>query len=500
VRILVVSSYPPRACGIGAYARDQVRTLREAGNEVTVLSPPDGDGDVKVVFFGGRPFFRASKMAPGFDRVIVHFQPALYYRPRRPLSRVLTSFGLLWLVLRRRQAAVLVHEADTPVLWRPDYLLLREAFRGAPELDVHTDAERRALEASYRISVRARVVPHRALPVSEVAPSASGGGPDDPVAFLCAGFIQASKGFDQAVRAFAEAFPSRNGARLDVVGSVRDRTPENERHLAELRTLCQATPGVRLLDGYVDDGEFDAMISRADWVVLPYRRSWSSGVLARAHALGTPAIVSAVGGLGEQAEEHDRVVSADGGGLVAAFREAADATTRDRLSHDDVTPDVTSSIEDGLAAPASAHHTSDWDTEFQPPLPKKGKGMLFGFIFLSVVLAAAAQITLKHGMTQVTHHGALPLDLKQPLTTLRRIATNLPVVLGLGTFVLSAAVWLIVLSKVRLSFAYPFVSLTYVLILVFDRVVNREGVPALGWIGVALIIGGILAVSRTQTG
>ena len=73
-------------------------------------------------------------------------------------------------------------------------------------------------------------------------------------------------------------------------------------------------------------------------------------------------------------------------------------------------------------------------------------------------------------------------------------------VLGLGTFVLSAAVWLIVLSKVRLSFAYPFVSLTYVLILVFDRVVNREGVPALGWIGVALIIGGILAVSRTQTG
>jgi drug/metabolite transporter (DMT)-like permease len=123
--------------------------------------------------------------------------------------------------------------------------------------------------------------------------------------------------------------------------------------------------------------------------------------------------------------------------------------------------------------------------------------MLFGFIFLSVVLAAAAQITLKHGMTQVTHHGALPLDLKQPLTTLRRIATNLPVVLGLGTFVLSAAVWLIVLSKARLSFAYPFVSLTYVIILLWDAFGRHETIANLRWAGVAFIVAGIILVSRS---
>ena len=54
MRILVVSSYPPRRCGIGAYARDQVARLRSEGHEVTVLSPPDGDGDVKAPFVGGR--------------------------------------------------------------------------------------------------------------------------------------------------------------------------------------------------------------------------------------------------------------------------------------------------------------------------------------------------------------------------------------------------------------------------------------------------------------
>ena len=68
---------------------------------------------------------------------------------------------------------------------------------------------------------------------------------------------------------------------------------------------------------------------------------------------------------------------------------------------------------------------------------------------------------------------------------------------GLGIFVLSAAVWLIVLSKASLSFAYPFVSLTYVLILLFDRFILREPVSSLRWSGVALIIAGIVLVSRT---
>ena len=41
-------------------------------------------------------------------------------------------------------------------------------------------------------------------------------------------------------------------------------------------------------------------------------------------------------------------------------------------------------------------------------------------------------------------------------------------------FALSAVVWLLVLSRASLSFAYPFVSLTYVLILLVDRFVLHE--------------------------
>jgi hypothetical protein len=52
-------------------------------------------------------------------------------------------------------------------------------------------------------------------------------------------------------------------------------------------------------------------MAAADLVVLPYRRSWSSGALARAQRLGTPAAVAGVGGLAEQAGPNDVVFRTD---------------------------------------------------------------------------------------------------------------------------------------------------------------------------------------------
>ena len=323
MKILVVSSYPPRRCGVGAYARDQVAQLRAAGHAVTVLSPPDGDGDLTVPFSSGRPFFRAAFAGRRFDRVIVHFQPGLYYRPRAPVAKVMASLGLLWLVERAGpKLDLLVHEADPPALWRPDYFLLRLAFARAGRVSFHTRAEREALESRYRVRVRSSLVAHRvtAQPVSRQEARVRLGLLDgtSPL-FLCAGFIQPSKGFDRAVEAFAAA-PTGRG-QLFIVGSVRDPTADNERYARDLAARCRRVPGVTLVEKFLADEEFDLWLAAADWLVLPYRRSWSSGVLARAHAIGTPSIVAAVGGLAEQAAEEDVVVR-DDEGLARAIADA----------------------------------------------------------------------------------------------------------------------------------------------------------------------------------
>jgi len=130
---------------------------------------------------------------------------------------------------------------------------------------------------------------------------------------------------------------------------------------------------------------------------------------------------------------------------------------------------------------------------------RRGKAVLIGLILISVMLAAVAQLTLKHGMNLVTKDGTVPLSLSDPLATVKRIVLTPSVWIGLMIFAVSAAVWLLVLSRVSLSFAYPFASLTYVLILVFDRFVLHQPISGLRYLGVALIIAGLVLISRTHS-
>jgi multidrug transporter EmrE-like cation transporter len=129
----------------------------------------------------------------------------------------------------------------------------------------------------------------------------------------------------------------------------------------------------------------------------------------------------------------------------------------------------------------------------------RGRAVVIGLILASVALAAVAQLTLKSGMNQVTHDGAQPLDFTAPVATFRRILVAPLVWAGLLTFVVSAAVWLLVLSRESLSFAYPFASLTYVMILVFDRLVLHQSISPARYVGVALVIVGLVLISQTHS-
>ena len=126
---------------------------------------------------------------------------------------------------------------------------------------------------------------------------------------------------------------------------------------------------------------------------------------------------------------------------------------------------------------------------------KEHRLMKIGLILASVTLAAVAQLVLKHAVNRVSANqgGALQLS----AASLKALFTSPFVWAGLFLFGLSAVVWLFALSRVSLTFAYPFASLSYVLILIFGRYVLHEQVTALRLAGVALIIGGIVAVAQT---
>jgi drug/metabolite transporter (DMT)-like permease len=126
---------------------------------------------------------------------------------------------------------------------------------------------------------------------------------------------------------------------------------------------------------------------------------------------------------------------------------------------------------------------------------EESHAMLIALILSSVAVAAAAQLTLKHGMNQVVaSNGQVGFD----GGSLRAVVSTPYVWLGLVLFGASAVVWLVVLSRTTLSFAYPFASLTYVLILLADRFLLDQRIPPLRYAGVAFIIVGIVLVAQTR--
>jgi multidrug transporter EmrE-like cation transporter len=116
----------------------------------------------------------------------------------------------------------------------------------------------------------------------------------------------------------------------------------------------------------------------------------------------------------------------------------------------------------------------------------------FILVVISVSLATGGHFTLKAAMDRVGRIGTAQVQAFGD--TIARAAKEPLLWLGLFLFGVSAVFWLVVLSRVSLSIAYPFAGLSYVGIVLLDRYVLHEPVPALRWVGVAAIALGIALV------
>ncbi|QPC88115.1 EamA family transporter [Mesorhizobium sp. NBSH29] len=119
------------------------------------------------------------------------------------------------------------------------------------------------------------------------------------------------------------------------------------------------------------------------------------------------------------------------------------------------------------------------------------------FILFTVMTNAAAQLMLKHGMMSLA---PLSFEGTNPLIKVLQIVFSPWVFLGLCTFVISMASHLFVLSKVELSFAYPFLSLAYVAVAVFAYFVFREDLNVWRVAGIGFICLGTILIAQGGSG
>jgi glycosyltransferase involved in cell wall biosynthesis len=314
--------------GISTYADQEAASLRGDGHEVVVASPERSLAEHVIDVRKRGAGLRLAILARRHDRLVVQFQPEMLGEPGSP--RRVRAASLLRLavgIAAARSCEIRVHEVDygagplAPVF----RALARRVWLLADVLTVHTERERRDFAAAFDVPAdRIGVVSQGAYlrrwtDADQVAARNALDLPDGPVIFLAIGFLQPNKGFDRAIRAFAE-LPSGD-ARLYVVGSTWRDDDLSSGHIAELRRLADETPGVELREGYLADAEFDAWIVAADALVLPYRQSWSSSVMERGLLYARTVIVTRVGGMAEQGTDRSHVTLVDDDdGLCDAMR------------------------------------------------------------------------------------------------------------------------------------------------------------------------------------
>lgn len=118
----------------------------------------------------------------------------------------------------------------------------------------------------------------------------------------------------------------------------------------------------------------------------------------------------------------------------------------------------------------------------------------FGLILLGVLLNAAAQLLLKAGTMAV---GRFEFSAANIVPVGMKLAFEPHILGGIACYVVSLVVWIMGLSRVEVSIAYPMLSIGYVLNAIAAWYLFGESVTATRLAGIGIIILGVYIVARS---
>ena len=118
----------------------------------------------------------------------------------------------------------------------------------------------------------------------------------------------------------------------------------------------------------------------------------------------------------------------------------------------------------------------------------------FALLMAGVLLNAGAQLLLKAGTNEL---GVITLTRDGWPDTLLRMATQGHFVLGAACYVLSLFVWILGLSRVPVSVAYPLLSVGYIVNAIAAHYLFGEAVTITRWVGIGFIVVGVFLVARS---
>jgi glycosyltransferase involved in cell wall biosynthesis len=319
MKCLMVSSYAPMKCGIGAYAHQMVKQFQNHGDIVKILSPPEGGGDFRTNLIGGFNLLKLVKYGYPFDKIIIQYHESFYYdeKTRKNIFSLYAthlSFILLFLIFRKKIELIL-HEFPRSYPLKSDFFCEKVKWLLCPKIVFHTKKEVSDFKEMFTIlSAHIEIRSPSAYffkfrNISQKSARIELNIPVNDIMFLCIGFIQPHKGFDRAALAFRDIKNSK--IKLYIIGQLRIEWVEYKKYLENLKNIAETSTNIHFIAKYPTDEEFDTWISASDVIITPYREIWSSSVVGRAKIFNKPVIASNVGALSEQLSQKDLLFNTD---------------------------------------------------------------------------------------------------------------------------------------------------------------------------------------------
>ena len=193
---------------------------------------------------------------------------------------------------------------------RPDYDVLEKTYHKVDALIVHAENTKKELLSTFNVDPKKiYVIPHGSYDFfytdkmisKEVAREQLDLSRAKKV-ILFFGLIKKYKGLEYLVEAFREVKEQVDSVVLLIVGKIYDKDAEGFEYYSHLIDQLLSRDDVICVPDYVPFEKIGCYFSAADLVVLPYTKTYTSGVLLAAYAAGRPVVVTDTGALSEVVE------------------------------------------------------------------------------------------------------------------------------------------------------------------------------------------------------
>ena len=119
--------------------------------------------------------------------------------------------------------------------------------------------------------------------------------------------------------------------------------------------------------------------------------------------------------------------------------------------------------------------------------------MHYIYILITVVLTVYGQLVVKW---QVNLAGAFPTSNEDKIIFLAKLLINPWIISSMVGALLAGMAWMATLTQIQLSHAYPFIGLTFVMVLVFSAILFQEPITWMKIAGVFLVVAGVALGSQ----